>query len=107
MFARCLGSSTPPCGHRCCTAPRQTMIRLASLLAASSILFACTAAGGDFGDDADIIVGEDKEDGVPGVELTGFLAPDAPVDGVMTPSLNRLGYLVYAATGAKLDLEVT
>ena len=83
------------------------MIRLAALLATTTSLFACAATDGDFGDDADIIVGEDKEDGVPGVELAGFLPPDAPVDGVMTPSLNRLGYLVYAAPGAKVDLEVT
>jgi 5'-nucleotidase (lipoprotein e(P4) family) len=83
------------------------MIRLAALLATCFTLFACTTAEGEFGDDADIIVGEDKEDGVPGVELTGFLAPDAPVDGVMTPSLHRIGYLVYAASGAKVDLEVT
>ena len=52
------------------------MLRLAYLLATSSLLLACAGStGDDTGGDADIIVGEDKADGVPGVELTGFLSP--------------------------------
>jgi len=84
------------------------MLRLAYLLATSSLLLACAGStGDDTGGDADIIVGEDKADGVPGVELTGFLSPSTPVDGTLTATGARIGYLVYAPTGTKVSLEVT
>lgn len=95
--------------HCWCTNALQ-MQRLAYLLATSSVLVASACAGStgdDTGSDADIIVGEDKADGVAGVELTGFLSPSTPVDGTLTATGARLGYLVYAPTGTKVSLEVT
>jgi 5'-nucleotidase (lipoprotein e(P4) family) len=83
------------------------MTRLAYLLATSTLLIAACTTVEDDGADADIIVGEDKADGVPGVELLSFLATTSPIDGAVAPGAARVGYLFYAAAGTKVDLEVT
>jgi 5'-nucleotidase (lipoprotein e(P4) family) len=78
-------------------------------LLATTALLATACADIDDGDReaADIIVGdEDKEDGVSGVELVGWL-PAGTVDATIGPATPRIGYLFYTASGARIDLEVT
>jgi 5'-nucleotidase (lipoprotein e(P4) family) len=87
---------------------RPTMTRLACLAATLALFAACTTADDD-GDreTADIIVGdEDKADGVPGVELVGWL-PAGTVDGALSAATPRAGYLFYAAAGSSVGVEVT
>jgi 5'-nucleotidase (lipoprotein e(P4) family) len=82
--------------------------RLASALATSLALAACTDAGPvdtDRGDGVDIL-GEDKADGVPGVELVARLAPGT-LDGALTASVPRVAYVFPATAGAVVSLEVT
>ncbi len=68
-------------------------------------LAACdTAATEDGG--ADIAGADGKADGGPGIEVTARLKPGS-IDIVMTPAMPRLGYVFYAAEGAKVGLEVT
>jgi 5'-nucleotidase (lipoprotein e(P4) family) len=83
------------------------MIRPAAFLATTLLATACAETDGADREEADIIVGdEDKADGVPGVELAGWL-PTGSVDGVLSASTPRMGYLFYATTGTAVGLEVT
>lgn len=50
---------------------------------------------------------EGKADGEAGVELMGRLRPGTPVDGKLSASVPRVGYLIYAEAGATVKLEVT
>jgi 5'-nucleotidase (lipoprotein e(P4) family) len=82
------------------------MLRPAALVA-TTLLAACAATDDADREEADIIVGdEDKADGLAGVELVGWL-PAGTVDATISPATPRVGYLFYAATGARVDLEVT
>jgi 5'-nucleotidase (lipoprotein e(P4) family) len=75
-------------------------------LVCTSVLSACAEMEPQDGGGAADIQGEDKADGGPGIEVTARLRPGT-LDAVLTPAVPRLGYVFYAAEGAKVTLEVT
>jgi 5'-nucleotidase (lipoprotein e(P4) family) len=78
---------------------------LAAAAALVPSLFGCTADGFEDGGGADI-QGEEKADTGPGIEVTARIKPGS-VDGELSVSVPRRGYVFYAAEGAKVSLEVT
>ena len=70
-------------------------------------LAACDQGTEDERGGAQISIGDDKGDGSTPVELVGFLAPSAPVDGKVDATTPHVGYLFSAQAGTKIDLEIT
>ena len=73
--------------------------------AAGLLLAACADTEFDESGAADI-QGEEKADGLPGIEVTARLAPGT-VDLALTTAVPRRGYVFYAGEGSKVSLEVT
>ena len=78
-----------------------------SILFAMVGLVACTTQDGLLDDEGADLAGQDeKGDAIPGIEVQGRLATGS-VDTRLTTSIPRPGFVFYAATGAKVTLEVT
>ena len=77
-----------------------------SLLLSSLLLAACDPSLMETGGAADLNGPDAKADGLPGIEVFSRIVPGS-TDAVLTAALPRLGYVFFAAEGAKVTLEVT
>lgn len=89
---------------------KTSAFRLVGVLAMGAAVTTGCAADSESEDRADgptISVGDRDKADATGLEVLGHLEPSQAKETVLSPSLNRHGYLFWGHNGASLDLEVT